>query len=196
MDRERRGWLATSVDRWHWMIGQVRPRWSTRQLAGPEGQVLAAVEQSLQHEFPSPHGHPVFKGVVRRSRPIRLRIRVFPHGARVGLMRVATRDRPIKPTLVGALSADGPGCTLTYAISSRTEVLLALGSGGLTIVLLAAAVVAALAASTTTAWVLLALAAFAGVIFADYLSGVDRAREEQVLLEGWAADRFGRPQAG
>ena len=81
---------------------------------------MGEVTESLQRKFPSPRGVPVFEGVVGRSDPVRLRVRVFPHGARVGLMRATTRERPIKPTLSGTLSHQGGTSTLAYTITSRT----------------------------------------------------------------------------
>jgi hypothetical protein len=177
-----------------WLVGRVSVVRSTQELGRPEQQVVAAVDAGLQHEFPSPHGIPVFKGVIGRSEPLSLRVRVFPHGARVGLMRVATRERPIKPTLVGTITAEGPRSILTYAISSRGAVLLALGYGLIAVVLAVAALVASLAAGTTAAWVCLALAAFAGVVFASYLAGVGKAAEEEELLAEWVATMFGRPR--
>jgi len=171
-----------------WIVRHVTSQWWDMEVTRPREVAMKSVVDGLQEEFPSPRGVPVFEGEIRGSDPVRLRIRVFPHGARVGMMRLATRERPIKPTLVGTLT-DGPGNgTLTYAVTSRTPALVALGSAVLAVVLL----IVALAATTTTTWVIALVAALClGGLFASYLAGVPKAQEEEQLLSEWVAEMFG-----
>jgi hypothetical protein len=164
----------------------VNQRWDV-ELTRPRETVMGEVTESLQRKFPSPRGVPVFEGVVGRSDPVRLRVRVFPHGARVGLMRATTRERPIKPTLSGTLSHQGAASTLAYTVTSRTGSVVALFSAAAAAVLL----VAALVSGGVTAWVCLALAIAAGGAFASYVAGVPNAEEEEQLLREWVAELFG-----
>jgi hypothetical protein len=182
---------TTTSARIRWIIAH-REAPSTRvELTKPEATVTAAITGHLQHRFPSPRGIPVVTGSISDGEPVHLRIRAFPHGARVGIMRGATRERPIKPTLVGSLFAEGGSSVLTYAITSRRPALLALGWGTLTPVLLVAAGLAALASAPVVAWALVALAAYTGVVFASFVVAVDRAREEEAILRSWLDEVLG-----
>lgn len=166
-------------------------RWDL-ELTRPRETVMGEVTESLQQKFPSPPGVPVYEGVVGRSDPVRLRVRVFPHGARVGLMRATTRERPIKPTLSGTLSRQGAVSTLAYTITSRTGSVVALFSAVAAVVLL----MAALVSGGVTAWVCLALAIAAAGAFASYVAGVPNAEGEEQLLREWVAELFGGDPPG
>jgi hypothetical protein len=176
----------------HWLGGHVVNQWWDVELTRPRETVMGEVTDSLQRKFPSPRGVPVFEGVVSGSDPVRLRVRAFPHGARVGLMRATTRERPIKPTLSGTLSHQGPASTLAYTVTSRTGSVVALFSAAVAVVLL----IAALVSGGVTAWVCLALAIAAGGAFASYLAGVPNAEEEEQQLREWVREVFGRDPSG
>jgi hypothetical protein len=182
---------ATTTGRIRWIVGHRLAPVTRVELARPEAAVTTAVEEHLQHRFPSPRGVPVITGSLTHGEPVHLRIRAFAHGARVGVMRGATRERPIKPTLVGTLFAEGDSSVLTYTITSRRPVLLALGWAALTLVFLLAAAVSAVASASRAAWVSLALAAYCGVVFATFVVAVDRAREEEALLDTWLEELLG-----
>jgi hypothetical protein len=192
VDSGQRGPAGTVVAGIRWLGRHVVNQWWDLELTRPRETVMGEVTDSLQRKFPSPRGVPVFEGVVGRSDPVRLRVRAFPHGARVGLMRATTRERPIKPTLSGTLSHEGAASTLGYTVTSRTGSVVALFSAAAAVVLL----MAALVSGGVTAWVCLGLAIAAGGAFASYVAGVPNAEEEEQLLRQWVGELFGRYPSG
>ena len=102
-----------------WAARLLRPRRHFMRFDRPIETVVEMMSDSVQTVFPSQPGVAVVGGRFRGENPVKIWIRSFPNGARVG--HVFRRDRSdwANPWLVGELVGHDSVTDLNYKMSSR-----------------------------------------------------------------------------
>jgi hypothetical protein len=179
---ERAAVSVTFRTKWIWR--HARGQRSSMAFDPPPEALVRSMNTAIEREFPSPRGRPVVGGQLRGFDPVHVRLRVFPHGARVGLMRGGNSGDWMKPTLVGTLDGTDRSSILTYRFETRGSPV-ALACGAVAFLLVLAAVGTAVSASIHAAGVLIAVAAFVVLCGAILLFQVDQGVREEALLIDW-----------
>jgi hypothetical protein len=101
-----------------WTARLFKPRRHFISFDRPIKTVVEVMSDSVQSVFPSPRGVPIVAGRFKGENPVRIWIRSFPNGARVG--QIFRRDRGdwTNPWLVGELVGGDSATDLTFKISS------------------------------------------------------------------------------
>jgi len=174
-------------DRIRWMRHHLQPLRRTVVISRSLPEVVSYMDAAVEHTFPSPRGEPVFAGRFVGANPVRIRVRAFPHGARVGRLYGGTQGDWMKPALVGGLEGAVGATTLTFSVSAWAGEVAALASftaGCLAI--LSAVILTLMAASGSLVCLVIGLVLLLG--FGTLVAQTEQGIEEERLLLDWLSD--------
>jgi hypothetical protein len=183
--------FATRI-RWIWE--HARPHRRSIEIDRPTAVIADAIDHRIQHDFPSPLGSPVVGGWINATDPIEMRLRAFPHGARVGRMRGGGSGDWMKPTLVGTLTGREGTSTLTYVVKANGGAKLAVGTVLLAIALLLVAASSVTSGGAQVALGCLCASAFLGLVFLTFVAQVEQGIQEERFLVAWLAEALEHPE--
>jgi hypothetical protein len=173
-----------------WIRTHVASRRQTHKCDRPTNEVATHLRESLNHEFPSPRGQPVIGGRIVGTNPVRIRIRAFPHGARVGLTYGGNRGDWMKPSLVGSVVGESDdSCEVHYHVGSN-GVFVALAAVILSVLAVLDAIGLAVFGTWEGALISLGVGVVLAVVFTTLLSQTDQGVREEGLLLRWITTNF------
>jgi len=174
-------------ERAEWTLQLFRPRRHSMEFGRSLSVVIETMNAALQHEFPSPPGKSVVAGTIRGSNPVRMKLRSFPQGAKVGYLNRRDRGDLLQPFLVGELHEEGAGSRFNYRISTLGSIYLlpAFFVAGLGLLIASIVVFATGPASVAAPLLVVGVAFVAGSIL-ESLS-VEAEMSKELLLLDWLA---------
>jgi hypothetical protein len=178
-----------------WIRDHLHSRRRTAEFRQVVEEVVVRMEEALQHDFPSPRGMPVAAGRFVGTNPVRMRVRFFPRGARVGRLDGRDQFTWMKPALIGQLVGIGGGTTLTYFVSAQDGEVVAAGSLMSAVLSLLVALSLRLSGATGSLVCLAAAAVFSFAFCVMVVQAEQGIREERLLLEwlGNVEHSLGKP---
>jgi hypothetical protein len=175
-------------ERAEWTLQLLHPRRDSMEFGRSLSVVVETMNAAVQHEFPSPPGKSVVAGTIRGSNPVRVKLRSFPQGARVGYLNRRDRGDWLQPFLVGELHEESGASRFNYRITTLGWVysLPAFFLAGLGLLIASIVVFATGPASVAVPLLVIGMAFVVGSIF-ESLTVENEMSKEQLLLDWLAA---------
>jgi hypothetical protein len=176
--------MESVKDRVTWVLRNAQRHRTIMSFRAPAATVAASLSANLRTEFPSPKVQLVVAGRIVGSDPIRIRLRIFPHGARAGMLRGNDQSNWMKPTVVGRIISQGSTSELSYRLDAN-GLPASVGSAVLAILGLLSSLVLAVAGSYQSSLIALAIAAILSGMTLVLVGQADQGIREERLLYEW-----------